>query len=392
MKLKPKKDTGAKSHSRISPSMLSALKACPGYHSDHKSSAASERGEKMHAIQETGEMDETLDKRDQDISAMVLAATRQFDARSEYEPLLELELDFTSLGLQDFERGTLDRAIVLEDNSDGDPTKMAVIDFKFGQWEVDEVKTNIQFRAYTLGLWIMFPTVDEIEYTLMQPAHDLHETYVFSRKRDFEMIKTQVGAIVRRRHKFLESRDPEMLNSHPDYCTFCSVQGNCAIWQAYMVKLANESNCLAAPVVPLEALESVETADEDELIRAMQWIKPMEEYLRKLRRFALAVYDAGRLSSDRIQLTEKNGDPSIVDPIRVGELLTDNYGVPEGEYRAACSISATAIKRLVSDHAASGEKGKAADQAIEMLEEEGLIERGTPIRYVGLRRASKRKI
>jgi hypothetical protein len=371
--------------------MLSALRACPGYESDHKSSAASDRGEKMHAIQETGQMDESLDTRDQKISEMVLAATAKFDARSEYEILKELELDFTSLGLDGFEKGTLDRAAVFEDNADDEPITMGVIDFKFGQWEVEPVKDNIQFRAYTLGLWIMFPTVEDVEYTLIQPSHDLHETYTFNRTRDFEMIKTQIGAVVKRRQKWLSTKDPEMLKSHPDHCTFCSVQATCPIWQAYMVKLANESNCLMAPVAPIESLDSPETADEDELIRVMQWLRPMEEYLKKVKQFALAVYDTGRLSSGRITITEKDGTPTIIDAIRVGEILQEQYGISEGEYLAACSISTTKIKELVSSTAKTGEKGKVADSAIALLEEEGLIERGNTIRYVGLKRQSKRK-
>jgi len=397
MKPKPKeKSTGAKSHSRISPSMLSALKACPGYESDHKSSAASDRGEKMHAVQETGIADETLEKRDQDTAMMVLSATRLFDARSEYEPLKELELDFRSLDIAGLKQGTLDRAIILDvtTNESGEetPTSMAALDFKFGQWEVDEVPKNIQFRTYTLGLWLMFPLLEDVEYILHQPAHDLHESYTFRRSRDFDMIVTQVRAIAHRRNTYLKTRDPEMLNSHPDYCTFCVAQATCPVWQAYMVKLANESNCLAAPVVPLESLESPDTADEEELIRAMRWIRPMEEYLKKLKRFALAVYDTGRLSSDQITITEKDGTPKIIDPIRVGEILEERYGIGEGEYRAACSISTTEIRRLVSDHSKTGEKTQASDEAIAILEEEGLIERGETIRYVGLRRASKRKI
>lgn len=385
----------ARKHSRISPSGLKPLKVCPGYENeDFGSKDAADRGTFLHEIMETGKIPPQpwppyMRPGDEEIAKSVLAITQEADARSEYDPIVEVELDFTSLKLKNFEKGHADRVIVLETSDDGEPTHVEMIDYKFGKWAVEDVGDNIQFRAYAMGLFLMWPSLARATVRIIQPELGLDESHTFTRAKDFDMMTAQVGAIVKRRHKFLETKDEAMLNTDPDNCSFCGVQATCPIWQKYQVKLANESNVLETTVMPIEMLENPEEADPEEVVRIFRWIKPMEDYLRKVKRFALAVYDTGRMSQG-LQLVEKQGDASITDILFVRDHLEKNYGVSHDEFMTACDISLGRVKELVGSRAKSGQKEATMKQVITELSDEGIISYGNPVRYLMLQRGKKK--
>lgn len=384
----PKTDHSARGHSRISPSKLKPLQICPGYESDDKPSAASQRGTTLHEVMDTGIIPSHLNQDDREIAAQVLAVLAETEKSSPYEPLKEVELDFTSLQFRDFEKGHADRVIVLEADDNDQPTFVELIDFKFGKWAVDHVSENIQFRAYALGLFILFPSIEKIRVRLIQPALNKDETHTFSRKRDYEIIVSQIGSIVKRRHRWLETRDEKMLKPDSDVCGFCAMQANCPAWQAYMVKLANDADLFGHEIIPVAKLESPETANPEEVVRAFRWVKPMEDYLKKFKRFVLAVYDTGRIDSG-VTLVEKVGDTTIVDPIRVAEILQQDHSISFAEFLSACDVSITKLKTLVGDKAPSGQKGKLQSEMVDKLVSEGLIQYGAQIRYVQLSRGKK---
>jgi len=378
----------SRGHSRISPSGLKSLQTCPGYESIQGDSEASKRGTALHEVMDSGIIPDTMSEEDRAVAQQVLEVLRQADGRSQYDPLCEIELDFTALNLKDFEKGHADRVIVLEATEDHDPVHVEMIDFKFGQWAVDHVKENIQFRAYALGLFLSFPSIEKITVRIIQPALTVDESHTFTRAKDYDMIASQVGAVVKRRHKYLETRDASMLQSNETNCTFCAVQATCAIWQQYQVKLANEANILECPVMPITSLEDIDSADPEEVVRVFRWIKPMEDYLKKLKRFALAVYDTGKIDAG-LNLIEKNGDATVVDPLFVRDMVQERFGISNDEFLASCDVSITKIRELVGAKAERGQKGKVQDEAIEFLAKEGIIQYGPQIRYVQLARGKK---
>jgi hypothetical protein len=380
-----KVDHTARAHSRISPSGLKSIQLCPGYESDNRESAAATRGTRLHEIMDTGHVPSDLPDEDREIATQVLEVLRDTESQSKFEPLKEIKVDYSPLNLRDFEQGHVDRVIVLETNDSDDPTFVELIDFKFGKWAVDHVSENIQFRAYALGLFILFPSIDRIRVRLIQPALNKDETHTFNRKRDYDMIVSQIGAIVRRRHKWLETRDETMLRANETNCAFCAMQATCPVWQKYMVKLANDADLFGHEIVPISKFESPETADPDDVLRAFRWVKPMEDYLKKFKRFALAVYDTGKIESG-MTMIEKPGDTTIVDPIRVAEILRDDHGVTFEEFLSICDVSVTKLKSLVGSRAKTGEKGRTQEEAVRKLVSEGLIQHGPLIRYVQLAR------
>lgn len=378
-------DHSARKHSLISPSKLKQLQICPGYESDDTPSAAATRGTVLHEAMDTGVIPTTLPDDDRAVASKVLTILDESEKHSPFESLKEIELDFRSLGIQDFERGHADRVIILEANDQDEPVFVELIDFKFGKWEVDHVAENIQFRAYALGLFILFPSIERIRVRLIQPALDKDESHVFSRRRDYDMIVTQIGAIARRRKHWLETNDEKLLRPHADTCGFCAMQAKCPAWQSYMTKLANEADLFGHQIAPLNHLESPDTADPDEVMRAFRWVKPMEDYLRKFKKFVLAVYDTGRIDSG-VTLIEKPGDATIVDPIAAARVLEEQYGVTLDEFLSACDISITKLKQLVASHAKTGEKTEMQSEAVNTLGEMGLIQYGPKIRYIQLSR------
>jgi hypothetical protein len=370
-------------HSRISPSVLKPLQICPGYESDPTESEASLRGTRLHEVIESGSLEGIEDPEDRVAAQTVFDILTTAELESPFEPLKELELDFTPLKIPDFEKGHADRVIILDVDKNDDPTAAELIDFKFGKGEVDPPKSNIQFRAYSLGLFVTMPTLERVRVRLIQPALNINETAEFTRARDFEMIVTQVNAIAKRRAKWLETQDKTMLKPDELYCSYCAAQATCPMWQEYMVRLANQANLFGHTIMPLETLDSLENADPNELIAALRWIKPMQDYLKKFKQFALQVYDAGKIS-EGLKLIEKPGDSTIVDPIRVGEILDEECGISTEEFIALCQPSITKIKARISEAAEHGQKSKEVDRVFKKITDEGLIQAGTLVRYVQL--------
>jgi hypothetical protein len=387
--MKAKKlDHSARKHSRISPSGLYSLKLCPGHEGIEGSNSAADRGTLLHEIMDAGKLPavkpDLLDDDDMKMAAQLLLDLEEDAKASEFEPIKELELNFTSLNFPGFEKGHLDRLLILEANKDGDPVDVELTDFKFGRGEVENLRENIQFRAYALGVFLEWPSIEKIRVRIRQPALHLNEVFPLTRAKDFEMIKTQVGAIVKRRMKFLEVHDQEMLKPDPGNCTYCSAQTTCPIWQQFMVKMANDSNLLEVQVAPITGLEDPETADPDEVLRVYRWLKPMEEFLRKFKKFALAVYDTGRMT-DQFSLVEKAGSTEIVDLLTIRDYLKNEFKVTEDEFLSACSISMEKIKGLINDKTAK-DKGKVIAETIKHFSNEGLIQYGQQTRYLQLSR------
>ena len=149
-------------HSRISPSKLKPLQICPGWENQEGESEASLRGTFLHEIMETGEIPKAVPEKvtEEDIAMakQMLVFLREEEKLSPYEPVHEMELDFKPLGLEDFEKGHLDRVLILEVDKDENPTKAELTDFKFGEWEVEPVKDKysdvadaLQYAVLGLG-------------------------------------------------------------------------------------------------------------------------------------------------------------------------------------------------------------------------------------------------
>jgi hypothetical protein len=152
-----------------------------------------------------------------------------------------------------------------------------------------------------------------------------------------------------------------------------------------MSKLANDADLFGHAVAPLDSLEHPELANPDEVLRAFRWVKPMEDYLKKFKRFVLAVHDLGHMDGG-VTIVEKSGDATVVDPIATARILREEFGVTLDEFVSACDVSITKIKQLVGSHAKTGEKGDMQTRAIDALAEKGLIQYGPRIRYAQLKR------
>jgi hypothetical protein len=345
---------------------------------------ASRRGTRLHEIMDSGIIPEDLNEHDREVASSVLEILRETESQSEYESLKEIKLDYTSLNLKDFEQGHADRVVILETGKDENPTHVELIDFKFGSWEVDHVSVNIQFRAYAAGLFLMFPSIDKIRVRLIQPELHKDESHTFTRERDYDLIISQIASIVKRRHRWLETKDDAMLKPSESICGFCARQAECTVWQQHMSRVASDADLFGHEIVPLQKFETPELADPDEVLRAFRWVKPMEDYLKKFKRFVLAVYDTGRM--DGVTLVEKPGDTSVVDPIRVSEILKSEYGITLEEFFSTCDVSVTKMKNLVGSKASHGDKGRKQVEFMDRLISEGLIQHGTTVRYVQLSR------
>lgn len=96
-----------------------------------------------------------------------------------------------------------------------------LMDWKFVQWEVEPVETNLQFQVYALGLKHAYPSLKKIEVHCVCPYLGFTDVHVFEGE-DFKKHYLRVCTVVARKQDPAAKPNPGFPN-----CTFCANLGRC---------------------------------------------------------------------------------------------------------------------------------------------------------------------
>lgn len=209
-------------HAEFGPSALKNYVACAGYLPSSGDSAASLSGTRIHLALETGDNSGLVDEEELSKAAYCRAAVDKIKSRegvtAEAEDFREIVFDIVGTGAETF--GTLDRLFVMGD-------KGVAIDYKTGNWSVDEPEDNWQAKAYALGAFQMFPELKQIAFYFILPARDEITYGLFQRTKVPELMDT-IGYYVdraKRTRRFAERGEYLLENFNVDLnkqCLFCA--------------------------------------------------------------------------------------------------------------------------------------------------------------------------
>mgnify|MGYP003669037811 FL=1 len=173
--------TVPRAHARRSPSGLKSLRICPGYLNDNSaSSPAGHQGTRIHSfVEHEGNEDKaavsyqresglpwSLSEEEKEWGDSILTYVSSLPF-TPTKVLREAKLDLRKLKVPGFEFGTCDR--VMWESA----TCAHVLDWKFGWLEVDDVKNNLQFKSYCLGVWLMDKQIETLVVHMCQPKLNL---------------------------------------------------------------------------------------------------------------------------------------------------------------------------------------------------------------------------
>ena len=169
-------DHSERDHAPFSPSSLKYVAACAGYEGRSGTSAAAEKGTRIHEeALEVRDPSALHDEEEIEIYDKIVLEEAQFNntifgSRESFEEMNEIQVH---VDLGDTSTwGTCDRFLVSK-------TKAVMADYKTGISPIDTPKENWQAKAYTLGAFQAFPEIDEIIFVFYIPVRGevLYDTF-----------------------------------------------------------------------------------------------------------------------------------------------------------------------------------------------------------------------
>jgi hypothetical protein len=395
-------------HHPFSPSKLQFLEACPCYESRSSTNERAIAGTLAHGVTETHEDDYRLSDDDAAAAAecmdfyereanivreareraIIESAHRAFGdhepTQDEWDatfaahaltapPVIELTetylpVDDCWLTLPDGKKfegttaGYVDRAII-----DHTGLRAIMFDWKFGAWPVEGADNNLQGIAYSLGLFRLYPTLQEIKFYFKQPALNSISSAMFTRAQ-VSMLYCRVQCVVARAAEARNSKTFNDANPMVPVCNFCSNIGRCPKVMAIACNIAHKFSPLQVPenITPTFADKPENTAVGLNLSAVMKvWAEAYRECVtaRVIRREA--VVPPGFTLATR-------APREVADSAKAHAVCL--HFMTEAEYNALCELPGFgALEKVISSNAPRGQKTAKIDEFKKALADSGAV-------------------
>lgn len=374
----------ARPHHPYSPSQLQYLEASPAYIGRDNESEASRLGTLQHEAVESGNFDDLTDEQ---IEKVEFCQARKMTMREELadaagckpEELIELTEQYLPIdrvrlkdGTDSTTAGFLDFALV-------SPCKRfaAIVDWKFGKWQVADAHENLQGIGYLLGLLARFPTLEAVHVEFQMPYLEWETAHVFEagdRKQNFSALYGRVCRVVDRAvlaRMTADAGKPFECEARPSTCSFCARIGTCPhAGKLFTTVAAKLNEKLSVPV----QLDPKLMNDPEEAAIAMRFANTAEIWGQAVRRVLSdkALEDKRFIPTD-YSLQIRN-DRVLLKPEPIIEELKRLGATPE-EITNAYTTSLTALGKIVRAHSPRGEKDSNEKSFFQAAEEAGYVGR-----------------
>lgn len=398
-------------HHPYSPSTLQSLEACPCYEGKQgEVHIRALEGTKAHKVTETGEDDHTLSDDDAEAAAECMdfynsrkqlleeARTKAFNeafaGRTVNEKLREecrlfpqiTELTETYLPVDDelicdskTENGQLkmreftgttagyfDRAIISHDGKYAE-----AMDWKFGQWAIEKCSNNLQAIAYVLGLFKKFPALESVRFFFKQPALSLVSEHLFNRA-DIPALLLRVKVVVERAREARRRADFGTANPVIPACLFCRHVGVCPKVTAFACKVGSKF----APLIIPDSVTPTMIQDPANTGLAMKLAQVLKVWSEAMRSVTADRVLRGAPLPDGYELRSRDGSRKVINPDQFKKHALE--WISEEQYNGTLEVSIGAIEKAIGSNQARGSKKEAIQTFKAILEENNIVERGSP--------------
>lgn len=345
-------------HAKFSPSSLAYREICPGFINREDSGPAAEEGTKIHKAVETGKLDGLTDEQRQ-CAEMCLRFVADQEAAFQPEQILTERKVSICDGLT---FGTADRVAV-------NGNRALLFDYKFGRNSVPDAEVNPQMQAYAVGIFEMFPVVDEVKVFILIPRRDEICSAVYHRSA-LDSLRLRVQTIIAR----CEVPEPELRPT--DHCLYCAAQGICpALHKHALTIAAGYEDELKLP----DEFHPSRITDPTTMSRALTVARVMEKWCESVKHHALQM----RLDGQEIpghELRTRAGTRRINDPLAAWAAVRDRLS-PD-QFVACCDVSLPKLENTFAEAAPRGGKAKAKQELCEALADLGIVETGKETLYL----------
>lgn len=413
-------------HHPFSPSSLQNREACACYRNRNSNHIAAIKGTLQHKVVETGEDDHTLDddealaaaecldyyerqkelleearkRTEQDLiadaqrrgAATYIPPLPVLDLKEDYLPVDDCAFDDEFNGVKVLTRSTtagyVDRALVSHDR-----LYAVLLDWKFGQWAVEEAENNLQGISYVLGLFKKYQTLDKIKFVFKQPHLDLLTEAIFTRA-DIPKLYLRVQTVVARArvafYMVEKSDDFSMANPHVPVCNFCALIGKCPKVTAIACNIGAKFHPVEIPadINPTGIKEGADTVLGLRLAQVLAvWAGAYKTQVTD--RVIREAGTTGELKTPPGYIMQSRADREIVDPSKF-KTVTLKF-LTQKELDPLATYTFGKIEDAIKNAAPRGSKGSTVETYQKDLEDSGAVKRGEPYSFLRPVSSGKKK-
>lgn len=259
-------------------------------------------------------------------------------------------------------------------------TQAVILDYKTGLGKQATAATNIQQKAYTLGVFKKYPEIQEVTVYLAYLRLQEVDYETFTRD-EMDQLELEVLAILRRAQAAqrgeLDHRRPD-----PSACTWCKHAGICPALHKLAIPTA-KAYAQARPedlTIP-EAYDPAIIHDPETMSKALVVAGIMERYADSVKHYALQMRMEQGIEIPGTTLASRKGRSTITNTHEAYK-IAESLGLTHDDIMSAVEMSPAKLKEAIEDKAPRGKK-KLASMALEdSLIEAGVLEVGSESFYL----------
>ena len=345
-------------HAKHSPSSLGYKEICPAFRGRSGTNPAAEEGTLMHEALEKDDYSKLNEEQ-----AFLCGLCRDYrdgELARLSNPTLYRELKLTIADGLTF--GTADFVAIAGKSG-------LLMDWKFGRGAVDHADSNAQGCAYALGVFEMFPELEDLTVHFVQPRRQFISKHTYTRK-DTERMRLRIHTIIRRAN----ARNRE---EHPGiHCCYCSKQATCAKLRSLALPLASRYAELSIP----EELHPSRIVSPEQMAHCLDCAKILKEWIESVSFHAIDMATNG-VNIPGYKLVNRAARKTISDALAAYGAVKDNVSFES--FLACCgNVKIEALCDQISVSAPRGQKQKAKDALIAKLVEDGIITQGASSKFL----------
>ena len=359
-------DHTSRDHAEFSPSSLKYVADCSGYNGREGTSAAAEKGTRIHEALEVRDPSALHDEEEQEIYEQIVRDEDDFlqtvigdEERTEYnEVAVDVELEGTSTW------GTCDRLTIYGN-------KAVMGDYKTGLSIIDHPNKNWQAKAYTVGAFQRFPDVQTITFVFYIPVRNEVLHGEFKRKDLPDLIKEltyviKSGELTRPQW---EGGTPELSSLSPNInCRFCAYEDRCPALGAIAIEVANR---VAENTLPDTDITDPDDPETLEQLWAIS--KIVTNWATRIKAKAIAMAREGT-EFPSLRLRSMGATRKCNNNVKLME-VAESFDMPHEELVRLANFPLKKIAEAVGRAAPDGEKGQAARDFMDAVEEASIIDK-----------------
>lgn len=358
-------DHQSRGHAEFSPSSLKYVANCPAYKGRDGTSAAAEKGTRIHEALEVRDPSALHDEEEvaiyEQIVEMEAAFMANFAAVEEEHNEIQVDVDLGET--ETF--GTCDRFLVLEGGADA-----VMADYKTGISLIDPPENNWQAMAYVVGAFQRFENIQNITFVFYIPLHHDSPFHTFTRSELPALQKKLMDVITaaeRIRPKW-ENGAPELEECNPtQYCRFCTYEDRCPALGGLVLDVVQQVEPTTDVALDINNLD-----DPANLSKLYNIARTVENWAARIKQRTVQAAKEG-VPLDGLRLKSMGKTRRVNDNQQLYN-IADSFGVTSEELLAAATFSVSKTAKLVGAKAPRGEKRKAEDNFIDVCESKGILD------------------